>query len=65
MEDVRIITVKQDFEINMTIIANFLLNEIYNFFTDNYNIDNPEETIADYDSVVTDILQFTLKYFDE
>lgn len=65
MKNIRNITFKQDFEVDMTNIANILLGEIYNFFTENYNIENPDETIIDYNSVVTDILQFTLKYFDE
>lgn len=65
MKDTRIITLKQDFEIDMANIASHLLGEICDFFTDTYGIDNPEESITDYDSVVTDILNFTLKYFDE
>lgn len=65
MKDIRTITLKQDSELDMIDIANHLLGEIYNYFTETYAIDNPEEVITDYDSVVTDVLNFTLKYFNE
>ena len=61
----RTITIKQEIDIDMTDIANHLLGEINDYFVDHYNIDDPETIITDYDSVVTDILKFTLKIFDE
>lgn len=59
----RTITIKKEIDIDLLSISDTILDCINDFFKDRYNVDDPETEIADYESVIVDILEFILEDF--
>ncbi|MDV3427425.1 MAG: hypothetical protein LIR50_10225 [Bacillota bacterium] len=59
----RTITINKEIDIDLFSISDAILNHINNYFKDRYDVNDPETEIVDYESIIIDVLEFTLDGF--